>query len=158
MPAINFFVGQIMIIRFGLVACLLTITGCAAERAIVASDAKSKMVGLSKEQVLACMGIPASKAMEGGTEVWGYNSGGATQSVGVTTASGSATAMGTGRMVTASGSSTGIGFGSTQELYCVVSVVMVGGKVSQVNYSGPTGAGLLTGGEQCAYAVRNCAR
>ena len=29
------------------------------------------MVGLSKEQVLSCMGAPASKAAEGATEVWG---------------------------------------------------------------------------------------
>jgi len=39
--------------------------------------------------------------------------------------------------------------------YGTVSVVMVLGRVSQVSYSGPTG-GLLTGGEQCAFAVQNC--
>jgi hypothetical protein len=33
------------------------------------------MVGMSKEQILKCMGPPASKAAEGQTEVWGYNSG-----------------------------------------------------------------------------------
>jgi len=33
------------------------------------------MVGLSKEQLLVCMGLPASKAAEGQTEVWSYNSG-----------------------------------------------------------------------------------
>ena len=33
------------------------------------------MVGMSKEQILACMGPPANKAAEGQTEVWGYNSG-----------------------------------------------------------------------------------
>jgi hypothetical protein len=32
---------------------------------------------------------------------------------------------------------------------------MVEGRVSRVNYVGPTG-GLLTGGEQCAFAVQNC--
>jgi hypothetical protein len=31
------------------------------------------MIGLRKEQVLACMGVPASKAAEGVTEVWSYN-------------------------------------------------------------------------------------
>jgi hypothetical protein len=36
-----------------------------------------------------------------------------------------------------------------------VSVVMADGQVNCVNYSGPTG-GLLTGGEQCAFAVQNC--
>jgi hypothetical protein len=33
------------------------------------------MIGLSKEQVLACMGPPVSKAKEGSTEVWSYPSG-----------------------------------------------------------------------------------
>ena len=33
------------------------------------------MVGMSKEQVLACMGAPVNKATEGMTEVWAYNSG-----------------------------------------------------------------------------------
>jgi hypothetical protein len=32
-------------------------------------------VGLSKEQVLACMGPPANRMAEGATEVWSYNSG-----------------------------------------------------------------------------------
>jgi hypothetical protein len=48
---------------------------CAIQRAQTAQDARVQMVGLSKEQVLACMGAPASKASEGATQVWGYNSG-----------------------------------------------------------------------------------
>jgi hypothetical protein len=39
--------------------------------------------------------------------------------------------------------------------YCNVSVVMADGRVSRINYTGPTG-GALTGGEQCAFAVQNC--
>ena len=62
----------LMIIRSFLCACILLAGGCAAERAIVAQDAQTKMVGLSKEQVLACMGTPTSKAAEGQTEVWTY--------------------------------------------------------------------------------------
>jgi outer membrane protein assembly factor BamE (lipoprotein component of BamABCDE complex) len=38
------------------------------------------MVGLTKEQVLACMGPPASKAT-GATEVWSYPSGNCTVNV-----------------------------------------------------------------------------
>jgi hypothetical protein len=38
-----------------------------------------------------------------------------------------------------------------------VNIVMTNGVVSEVNYTGPTG-GLLTQGEQCAYAVQNCAQ
>jgi outer membrane protein assembly factor BamE (lipoprotein component of BamABCDE complex) len=51
------------------------LTGCAIERAQVAQDAQTKMVGLTKEQVLSCMGVPAAKAAEGAMEVWSYNSG-----------------------------------------------------------------------------------
>jgi hypothetical protein len=36
-------------------------------------------------------------------------------------------------------------------------VVMSGGAVSAVNYQGPTG-GLITAGEQCAYAVDACVK
>ena len=48
-------------------------------------------------------------------------------------------------------------FGSShsEHRYCVVNIVMVGGKVTAVNYIGRTG-GLTTQGEQCAFAVQNC--
>src|SRR5947207_14676672 len=51
------------------------LAGCAIERAQVAHDVQSRMVGLTKEQLLACMGPPTAKAAEGTTEVWSYNSG-----------------------------------------------------------------------------------
>jgi hypothetical protein len=38
-----------------------------------------------------------------------------------------------------------------------VNVVMTAGRVSSVNYVGDTG-GLITQGEQCAFAVQNCVR
>jgi hypothetical protein len=91
------------------------------------------MVGLSKEQVRACMGVPASEAAEGATEVWGYASGN-----GMTVASASYDRYG----ATAVSSSR----------FCKINIVMTSGRVSSVNYTGPTG-GLLTAGEQCAYAV-----
>ena len=50
------------------------LSGCAIQRA-QAQDARAQMVGMSKEQVLACMGAPVNKAAEGMTEVWAYNSG-----------------------------------------------------------------------------------
>jgi hypothetical protein len=53
------------------------------------------------------------------------------------------------------GLSFGAGFGISSRRYCTVNVVMSGGWVSRVNYSGPTG-GLLSAGEQCACAVQNC--
>jgi outer membrane protein assembly factor BamE (lipoprotein component of BamABCDE complex) len=48
----------------------LALAGCAIERAKVAQDAKTQMVGMTKEQVLACMGPPPSRLAEGSTEVW----------------------------------------------------------------------------------------
>jgi hypothetical protein len=59
----------------GIVALAVAVSGCAIQRAQVAQDARIQMVGMSKEQVLTCMGPPASKAAEAQTEVWGYNSG-----------------------------------------------------------------------------------
>jgi hypothetical protein len=57
------------------------VADCATERAQIASYAQNKMVGLTKEAVLACMGTPASKATEGATEVWSYPSGNCTVNV-----------------------------------------------------------------------------
>jgi len=133
------------------------LAGCAVERAQVAQDAQSRMVGLSKEQVLACMGPPAAKAAEGATEVWSYNSGNdrtQTAMFGQSTTNASAT----GGRGYASGTAftTGTGVGVSSLRYRTVNVVMSGGRVSRVNYAGLTG-GLLTAGEQCAYAVQNCA-
>jgi hypothetical protein len=39
--------------------------------------------------------------------------------------------------------------------FCNVQVVMQGGRVARLNYTGPSG-GLLAPAEQCAFAVRNC--
>src|SRR5438477_11260530 len=57
------------------------VADCAAQRTQIANYAQNKMVGLTKEQVLACMGSPASKATEGATEVWSYPSGNCTVNV-----------------------------------------------------------------------------
>lgn len=126
------------------IAAVGLLTGCAVQRAQVASDAREQMLGLSKERVLACMGPPSGRMAEGATEVWSYGSGD-----GTTVSSGSATSSRVfGQPVV---DATVV----SHQRFCRVNVVMTAGKVSQVNYSGPTG-GLLTAGEQCAYAVQNC--
>lgn len=132
--------------KIALFCALLALTGCAMQRAVVANDARQQMVGMNKEQVLGCMGAPAGRAGEGATEVWTYSSGD-----GHTQVSTSVNAYGGPGFATANG------FGVASTRYCVVNVVMNGGRVSRVNYSGPTG-GLITGGEQCAFAVQNCVR
>jgi hypothetical protein len=96
------------------------------------------MVVLSKEQVLTCMGAAASKASEGATEVWGYNSGN-----GMTIANASYDRFG--------------GTAVASSRFCNINVVIASGRVTAVNYTGPTG-GLLTAGEQCAYAVDACVK
>jgi hypothetical protein len=129
--------------RLLVAAVCLVVSGCAVQRAQVAQDAQGKMIGLNKEQVLTCMGPPVNKAVEGGTEVWSYSSGD-----GTTVSSGSGQYHGYG-LVSASS--------TTKSRFCTVNVTMSGGLVSQVNYLGPTG-GLLTKGEQCAFAVERCAQ
>ena len=104
------------------------VAGCAIQRAQIAQDARSSMVGLTREQTLACMGPPAAKATEGATEVWSFDSGnGMTQ----------------------------YGNGVAIRRSCKVNLTMSAGRISRVDYLGPTG-GLLTEGEQCAFAIENC--
>ena len=96
------------------------------------------------------MGVPANKAAEGSTEVWSYNSGnGQVDGFGSSSVSVSG-----GR-----GYAYGSGFSSmtTQQRFCTVNVTMIGGRVERLNYVGPTG-GLLTQGEQCAFAIQNCTK
>ena len=50
------------------------VVDCAAERTQIANYAQNKMVGLTKEQVLACMGSPASKATEGAILIGSFDS------------------------------------------------------------------------------------
>ena len=122
----------------GFVALCIALGGCAFQRAQEAQDARAQMVGMSKEQVLACMGPPVNKAAEGATEVWTYNSGNGTTIVNSSYDRYGGSAVASSR-------------------FCTVNVVMTQGQVAVVNYNGPTG-GLLTAGEQCAYAVAACVR
>ena len=60
---------------FWLTAIGLALSACSIQRGQIANDAQAKMIGLSKEQVLACMGPPLNKDTGGAAEVWSYNSG-----------------------------------------------------------------------------------
>jgi hypothetical protein len=121
---------------------VLGMSGCAFERAQIAQDARVQMVGLNKEQVLSCMGPPASRMAEGQTEVWAYSSGNGHTNVSASSHINGSIAMGDAV--------------ATQR-FCNVQIVMLNGQVNKLNYSGPTG-GLLSADEQCAFAVRNCVR
>ena len=134
----------------------MLLAGCSFQRAQVAQDAQASMMGLPKEQVLACMGPPQNKAAEGQTEVWSYASGnGYNSTIAATNIQTNGQAQVVGNQVYGSSNSSGFGTAVSKRRFCTVNVVMTGGFVSAVNYQGPTG-GLLTGGEQCAYAVEAC--
>ena len=131
---------------------------CSLQRAETAHNAQSQMVGMSKEQVLQCMGSPLQKSAEGQTEVWSYASGNGRSQVstfGSSTTSGSLVAS--GNYATGYANTYGSGLAVATRRSCTVNVVMVVGRVSAVNYSGPTG-GLISQGEQCAFAIQNCVR
>ena len=88
------------------------LTGCAIERAQVAQDAQSRMIGLTKEQVLSCMGVPAAKAAEGATKVWSYNSGNDhTQTATFGQSTTNASLYGNRQFATRNAYATGSGFG-----------------------------------------------
>ena len=123
---------------------VMVISSCAFQRAEEATAAQAPMVGMPKEQVLSCMGAPASSARAGNTEVWNYESG-----------DGRTDTFGTFNAVRGSYSVTAFGSSTSTSRYCKISLVMTSGVISRVNYAGPTG-GLLTQGEQCGYAVHNC--
>lgn len=135
--------------------CAGVLAGCVTDRAAVAQQAKTSMVGLSKESVLSCMGTPENSMDEGHTTVWTYSSGGGTDSFGTSMARASAAARTFGNSTSVTGRGYGIGSMITRNRYCVINVVFKDGRVSVVNYSGRTG-GYISKGEQCAYAISNC--
>src|SRR5689334_1588850 len=110
---------KIWVIGFATASLLLT--SCAIQRAHEAEQARTSMIGMPREQVLACMGAPDSRAAAGETEVWTYHTGdGTTNSFGHVSRSGF--------------------FGGTSVTRsCKVDVVMGAGQVSRIQYSGLTG-------------------
>jgi hypothetical protein len=126
----------------GLASC--NSTSNAITRAGAAAEAKEALVGKTKGEVFACMGSPVRTASADGVEVLTYESGGELHSSSATT------------LTASSGMATGFSSGSVALRSCEIDVVFGGGRVTRVNYKGRTG-GLLTQGEQCAFAIANCA-
>lgn len=115
-------------LRLGLFFLAIVLTGCAYERARMAANAQITMIGMPKDRVLACMGPPINRASEGAVEVWSYNSGNGFRTY-----------------------DEGISVGRS----CTVNLTFTNDAISAINYLGPTG-GLLTPGEQCAFAIQQC--
>jgi hypothetical protein len=122
-------------------ACL-ALSGCdSLMRSNDAAIAREKMIGLSKEQVLACMGIPQHKAHEGATEVWAYKS-----------TNGSYDSTGAKRPMYGTTFSRSHG----EHSFCTINVVMTNNVVSAVHYNGPRSS-FLAPDEQCGFGVEHCA-
>lgn len=123
----------------------IPLTGCfgSLRRDDIAARAKTKMIGMSKETVLGCMGPPKKKATEGGTEVWSYFS------------TDGRTDRRTDKFTVASWYQTHPS--STEKSFCTVNVVMKDGAVTSVHYLGPKGTHFYNDKDQCGYAVEACA-
>jgi len=124
----------------------ILLTACTSMRPEQAENAQNKMVGLSKERLLACMGPPANRVVENTGEVWSYDSHGYV-------ASGSSQQFCKTKLVTVLGElCTDWVSPPTRPsaTVCRVNVVMNDSHVTQVNYIGST--------EQCGFAVANCIR
>lgn len=120
---------------------IISINGCAIQRAEVATKAKTSLIGMSKQQILQCMGAASEIQKQGTTEAWKYYSGGDYR--------GSINAY-TDNQYT---------FGTTtlNKRSCEINILFDNSSVTNVLYSGRTG-GILSQGEQCAYAVSNCVK
>jgi hypothetical protein len=123
--------------RIGLVLACGALAGCGYQRAQVASEAPTLMMGMPKEQVLACMGQPARKGNEGPAEVWSYNSG-----------DGSVDPM-----IVRSESASGVP--PSNQASCIVNITLTGGRVSKLSYLSPEGEPMKAS-TQCSYALQKC--
>jgi hypothetical protein len=94
--------------------------------------AQSKMIGLSKKAILACMGEPVRRRSIGATDIWSFASG----------------------TVRIEGESIAT-FGYKRHALCNVEIVLTKGMVSQVTYTGPDGDPLDLG-ERCSFDVERC--
>ncbi len=118
---------------------LVLAVGACAEGPEADQIAQRDMIGLSKRDIVACMGEPATRrAPAEGTEIWTYASG-------TTTTSSPPWAA-------------GLNFSAlAPPAVCDVRIIMTNARVSQVTYRMPDGSALPSG-RQCDFAVQACAR
>jgi hypothetical protein len=118
-----------------LLGCVF-LAACEAQRARLAADAQTVMLGRTQEQVLACMGQPANKTAERAAEVWSYLSGDGTVDAKQSTGEGWAP-------------------GAKPQSKCTINMTMVSGRVTKLSFVGPDGESLPPS-HQCAYALEDC--
>ncbi len=133
---------------------VLALCGCAMQRAKDSEAAQARMIGLDREQIFACMGLPEKKGSQGETEIWLYKSGNERTTKNKTRTGVSGSSL-DASLFDALSTSLTMEDEVKEKRYCIIQVVFKDNAVRAVNYSGPTG-GFLTQDEQCSYAVRNC--
>ena len=126
----------------------ILLSACALQRARIAERAKTDMIGLSKPEILDCMGQPDSRSGGDGFEQWTYSR---SDNPGIGDFGGASNSR---------APNVGIG-GETQTTargrYCVATVTFRRDSVSSIRFSGTTG-GIVTRDEQCAFLVSACTR
>lgn len=120
--------------RWPLIGAVLILSGCTAiQKAEQATRAKSEMIGMSRDQVLDCAGVPARTARAGDSEYLAYS---------------------TNPETNVWSNNQGNIFSDTRD--CTVTVKLTGGYVSEVTYRGNKTGGLLTKDSHCATVVGSC--
>jgi len=112
-----------------LASLTLLLSGCGPTkfgRSSIAEDAQTHMIGLSKQDVLSCAGIPTRTMRSEGVEYLLYSH----------------------REQRGDD-------GDTYTRNCDVTIALDSGRVSKVSYRGRTG-GWVTQGEACYYVVKDC--
>jgi hypothetical protein len=124
----------------GLLAAL-ALEGCESQPLEVNQVAQQSMIGLSKRDILACLGQPATRAPAGqATEIWTYV-GGHMRGYGPQWAIGLNTNL--------------IPFAAPGN--CDVVLVMTNARVSQIGYAAVDG-GALALGQECLFPVEACVK
>ena len=128
------------------------LASCANPNADLAADARQALVGMPKETLLSCAGVPQRSAVVDSSEFLtyvssDYSGGGPTTSFGVAGGSGG------------SGVGIGLGFplfggGGGYSSSCEANFTIRNNVVQQLNYTGSSGASASLG--QCYRIVENC--
>jgi len=130
-------VSKLLLVSVAIVS-IASLSGCKYNRVKAAQAAKTELIGMSKNELLSCAGVPDKAASSNGVEFLSYRSGGETNY----------------------SANTFYGYNTTTLInsshrFCDITITLKNDKVQRVSYSGKTG-GLLTQGEQCAYVLENC--
>jgi len=137
----------VAVLGLGLAGLLLTSCATGPDPQ-VARRAQVEMLGMPKERLLACAGVPARQAMAGGKEFFTY-----VEYPAVTAGPGTSVGIG-GFGGSSSGVGVGLGFGlplgTSSGAGCEATFVLAGGVVEQVSY--PASADLSS----CTPIVQNC--